>query len=261
MWPAVVGLVGSIAGSIGSTYLGSKWNHGYNEDLMYLQQQLNAQTYQNRHQWTVSDLKAAGLNPMLSATTGVGVPGTVGIANVNNPIQGAVSGKQLEEVVRRAGRMYDAQIRGAEADATAREQEALTKTLANMALLDEGISANPSANSAQAFQSGTVGPDGVLNIGLRAAGGEPLWKVEADARRALARQGVRGKKLENALRDVEFSYRLMQQDVRQDFPGLVTLEVFGNSAKSATGPMKDLGLTLDNVLNFKNPAKKAGRRR
>lgn len=47
-----------------------------NVALMRFQNDLNVKNYKHRHQWEVEDLRAAGLNPILSANSGATVAGT-----------------------------------------------------------------------------------------------------------------------------------------------------------------------------------------
>lgn len=46
-----------------------------NVSLMRFQNELNQENYKHRHQWEVQDLRAAGLNPILSANSGATVAG------------------------------------------------------------------------------------------------------------------------------------------------------------------------------------------
>lgn len=56
----------------------------YQKDLMKIQNDYNVYNYQHQNQWRVDDLRAAGLNPILSATSGTSVApasaGSVGLA-------------------------------------------------------------------------------------------------------------------------------------------------------------------------------------
>ena len=45
----------------------------YQKELMKIQNDYNVYNYQHQNQWRVDDLRAAGLNPILSATNGSSV--------------------------------------------------------------------------------------------------------------------------------------------------------------------------------------------
>lgn len=62
---------GAIAGGIGE-YFGTSSANALQQSLFNQQIGFNREVMQNRHQWEVEDLKKAGLNPLLSATTGTG---------------------------------------------------------------------------------------------------------------------------------------------------------------------------------------------
>ena len=68
MWSAIAGAVSGGA-QAGLSYAVQK-------KLMKMQQKHQERMYKHRHQWQVSDLRAAGLNPILSADQGTGaMPG------------------------------------------------------------------------------------------------------------------------------------------------------------------------------------------
>lgn len=62
---------GAIVGGIGE-YFGTSSANAFQQSLFNKQIAFNREVMQNRHQWEVEDLKKAGLNPLLSATTGTG---------------------------------------------------------------------------------------------------------------------------------------------------------------------------------------------
>lgn len=62
---------GAIVGGIGE-YFGTSSANALQQSLFNQQIAFNRESMQNRHQWEVEDLKKAGLNPLLSATTGTG---------------------------------------------------------------------------------------------------------------------------------------------------------------------------------------------
>lgn len=62
---------GAIVGGIGE-YFGTSSANALQQSLFNQQIGYNREVMQNRHQWEVEDLKKAGLNPLLSSTTGTG---------------------------------------------------------------------------------------------------------------------------------------------------------------------------------------------
>ncbi len=62
---------GAVVGGIGE-YFGTSSANALQQSLFNQQLGFNREVMQNRHQWEVEDLKKAGLNPLLSATTGTG---------------------------------------------------------------------------------------------------------------------------------------------------------------------------------------------
>lgn len=76
------------AGGIIGDWIGYEMSGHYNRDSMDYQHRLNKEMYQNRYQWTVEDLRKAGLNPIL-ATGGLASSGpSVGLSS---PSAGNVS--------------------------------------------------------------------------------------------------------------------------------------------------------------------------
>lgn len=78
----VIGAVGGILGeSIGASSANSLQRDTLNQQMAF-----NREVMQNRHQWEVEDLKKAGLNPLLSATSPTGTlssPGAPAAAKAN----------------------------------------------------------------------------------------------------------------------------------------------------------------------------------
>lgn len=71
-------LGGSVTG-IGSV-MNNKRQYHWQRDLLHLQNELNQYNAQHSHQWEVEDLRAAGLNPILSATGGDGATASASAA-------------------------------------------------------------------------------------------------------------------------------------------------------------------------------------
>lgn len=64
------------------------------KDLYAFQNALNVNNYQHRHQWEVDDLKAAGLNPILSANSGASVGSANGM--LGNSVSSAEQTKAMK---------------------------------------------------------------------------------------------------------------------------------------------------------------------
>lgn len=81
----VWGQIGAAAIAGGASLIGNAMNYASSKKLMNKQHKLQKQYAQylgeNSHQWTVKDLQAAGLNPVLSATQGANATsgGNVGL--------------------------------------------------------------------------------------------------------------------------------------------------------------------------------------
>lgn len=76
---------GAIVGGIGE-YFGTSSANALQQSLFNQQIGFNREVMQNRHQWEVEDLKKAGLNPLLSATSPTGTlsaPGASAPAKAN----------------------------------------------------------------------------------------------------------------------------------------------------------------------------------
>lgn len=82
MWPAIIGAAASLAGGL---FQGSR-----QADLMSDQENFQNVMSSTAHQREVADLKAAGLNPILSANAGASAPPGA-MAQVQNVIEPAVS--------------------------------------------------------------------------------------------------------------------------------------------------------------------------
>lgn len=76
---------GAIVGGIGE-YFGTSSANALQQSMFNKQMAFNREVMQNRHQWEVEDLKKAGLNPLLSATSPTGTlsaPGASAPAKAN----------------------------------------------------------------------------------------------------------------------------------------------------------------------------------
>lgn len=85
--PAAVGIASDIVGGLFGSHSAeeaAEKQFQNNWELMNHQFELNAMTAQRKHQWEVSDLRKAGLNPILSANSASGVSG-VGLPSSGMP--------------------------------------------------------------------------------------------------------------------------------------------------------------------------------
>lgn len=76
---------GAIAGAVGE-FFGTSSANALQQSMFNKQMAFNREVMQNRHQWEVQDLKQAGLNPLLSATSPTGTlsaPGASAPAKAN----------------------------------------------------------------------------------------------------------------------------------------------------------------------------------
>lgn len=131
-------IAGSVLGSLGSSEVQSR----YNEEAIRLQNELNVENYKHRYQWAVDDMSAAGLNPILAATNGIGgsisgaSAGTIGMSDIGANMNSARSSSAAERQAKNAEHLAVSQIEKnvAEADSTRQATHGI--------VLDNGIKAN-----------------------------------------------------------------------------------------------------------------------
>lgn len=78
--------IGTAGAMAGSNLIGTAAQYGFNKKLMKQQQDYARDMYKSRFQYTVADMRAAGLNPVLAAGgPHAGSPSATGIAGVSAP--------------------------------------------------------------------------------------------------------------------------------------------------------------------------------
>lgn len=78
-------VIGAVGGILGES-IGASSANSLQRETLQQQMAFNREVMQNRHQWEVEDLKKAGLNPLLSATSPTGTlssPGSPAAAKAN----------------------------------------------------------------------------------------------------------------------------------------------------------------------------------
>ena len=134
--------LGNIAGSVLGGFGSSEIQSRYNEEAIRLQNELNVDNYKHRYQWSVDDMRAAGLNPILAATNGVGgsisgaSAGTIGMTDIGANMNSARSSSAAERQAKNAEHLAVSQIEKnvAEADSTRQATHGI--------VIDNGIKAN-----------------------------------------------------------------------------------------------------------------------
>lgn len=130
--------LGSVAGSI----LGSAVQNHYNSANAAQANAWNVENYKHRYQWAVDDMRAAGLNPILAATNGIGgsISGasaaSVGMSDIGSTMNSARAASAAERQAKNAEHLAISQIEKnvAEADSTRQATHGI--------VLDNGIKAN-----------------------------------------------------------------------------------------------------------------------
>nr|QJB21118.1 MAG: DNA pilot protein [Microvirus sp.] len=130
--------LGSVAGSV----LGSAVQNHYNSANAAQANAWNVENYKHRYQWAVDDMRAAGLNPILAATNGIGgsISGasaaSVGMSDIGSTMNSARAASAAERQAKNAEHLAVSQIdkNVAEADSTRQATHGI--------VLDNGIKAN-----------------------------------------------------------------------------------------------------------------------
>lgn len=130
--------LGSVAGSV----LGSAVQNHYNSANAAQANAWNVENYKHRYQWAVDDMRAAGLNPILAATNGIGgsISGasaaSVGMSDIGSTMNSARAAGAAERQAKNAEHLAISQIdkNVAEADSTRQATHGI--------VLDNGLKAN-----------------------------------------------------------------------------------------------------------------------
>ena len=130
--------LGSVAGSV----LGSAVQNHYNSANAAQANAWNVENYKHRYQWAVDDMRAAGLNPILAATNGIGgsISGasaaSVGMSDIGSTMNSARAASAAERQAKNAEHLAISQIEKnvAEADSTRQATHGI--------VIDNGIKAN-----------------------------------------------------------------------------------------------------------------------
>lgn len=130
--------LGSVAGSV----LGSAVQNHYNSANAAQANAWNVENYKHRYQWAVDDMRAAGLNPILAATNGIGgsIAGasaaSVGMSDIGSTMNSARSASAAERQAKNVEHLAASQIDRNFAEANYFRQNA------HGVVIDNGIKAN-----------------------------------------------------------------------------------------------------------------------
>lgn len=130
--------LGSVAGSV----LGSAVQNHYNSANAAQANAWNIENYKHRYQWAVDDMRAAGLNPILAATNGIGgsIAGasaaSVGMSDIGSTMNSAKAASAAERQAKNVEHLAASQIDRNFAEANYFRQNA------HGVVIDNGIKAN-----------------------------------------------------------------------------------------------------------------------
>ena len=130
--------LGSVAGSV----LGSAVQNHYNSANAAQANAWNVENYKHRYQWAVDDMRAAGLNPILAATNGIGgsISGasaaSVGMSDIGSTMNSARSASAAERQAKNVEHLAASQIDRNFSEANYFRQNA------HGVVIDNGIKAN-----------------------------------------------------------------------------------------------------------------------
>lgn len=130
--------LGSVAGSV----LGSAVQNHYNSANAAQANAWNVENYQHRYQWAVDDMRAAGLNPILAATNGIGgsISGasaaSIGMSDIGSTMNSARSASAAERQAKNVEHLASSQI-----DRNVAEADYFRQNTHGI-VIDNGIKAN-----------------------------------------------------------------------------------------------------------------------
>ena len=130
--------LGSVAGSVP----GSAVQNHYNSANAAQANAWNVENYKHRYQWAVDDMRAAGLNPILAATNGIGgsISGasaaSVGMSDIGSTMNSSKAASAAERQAKTAEHLSISQIEKILAEADSMRQRT------HGIVLESGILAN-----------------------------------------------------------------------------------------------------------------------
>lgn len=130
--------LGSVAGSV----FGSAVQNHYNSANAAQANAWNVENYKHRYQWAVEDMRAAGLNPILAATNGIGgsISGasaaSVGLSDIGSTMNSARSASAAERQAKNVEHLASSQI-----DRNVAEADYFRQNTHGV-VIDNGIKAN-----------------------------------------------------------------------------------------------------------------------
>lgn len=265
-------IASAIGGGLGGMGLGAlsdltsgAINSMFGRDMASYQHKLNAEMYMHRHQWAVDDLRKAGLNPILSASGGAGsVPGV----SIPSSMTSGSSAKSAAHMIdkfsnleykigKKTEQKLEAETKNIEANTIA--------TAINAGFYDDkqATSGKTAADSSNQ-ESDIVGYDDnglpftldengnkvlLIDVDVEAKN-EPFWKQRQELELRLKKAGVEGQELKNTI-DFWEGRRLEQyQSIRDEYPIIPQLELFGSSAKNVTSALKDVTGSVDDITSL-----------
>lgn len=198
-------VVGSVVGDLGSSLLGGLFGGSsakkQNKAAIAAQERANAftrQMMQSRHQWEVADLKAAGLNPILSAggTPSMGASSAAQVVNEGAALTDAANRagssigqarnlQLLRDQLKLQNSQIIAQTNSAEADA--RNKDAQTRLTNITSDLDEVF--GPYQRTMGMLPAGIVGATAAAGVGKMA-----LDKLSKPRMNPLIKPSIKGVK-------------------------------------------------------------------
>ncbi len=101
--------LGSIFGAV-DKFIGGGIDHYYNKKNMDYQAKIQEQQYRQRYQWSTEDMKKAGLNPIMAATSGIGgsVSGVSSAGSFGGDVSNAAVGVSNSAAANKAAKTGEA---------------------------------------------------------------------------------------------------------------------------------------------------------